>query len=249
MDRGIVSQYLRDFQERSLPDLTDRELEVAETDKSITVYGSRRSGKTFYLFQKMKELIDNGFEKKQILYLNFEDTKLSGLSYKDVEEVLKLHWEIYPSTSDQEMYIFLDEIQTLDNWEKAVRTLHDRGFENLYLTGSSATLLSKEIATELRGRTLSYLMLPYSFREFLRQKGFPVENYPQLSSREEAMIKNLLEEYLEWGGFPEIVKEDNENVIATYGSECSGSSSSSSSSSSGEDSGQKTRKCETQNNC
>ena len=212
MDRSVVSQYLRDFQERNLPELTDRELDVAETDKIVTVYGSRRSGKTFYLFQRMKELMENGVEKNQLLYLNFEDTKLSDLEYRDIEEVLKLHWEIYPETSDSEMYIFLDEVQTVENWEKAVRSLHDRGFENIYLTGSSATLLSKEIATELRGRTLSYLMLPYSFREFLRQKGFPVENYPQLSSREEARIKNFLEEYLEWGGFPDVVKEENENV-------------------------------------
>ncbi|PSG98931.1 MAG: AAA family ATPase [Nanohaloarchaea archaeon SW_7_43_1] len=212
MDQSVVSQYLRDFQERSLPELTDRELEVADTDKILTIYGSRRSGKTFYLFQIMKELMENGVDKNRILYLNFEDTKLSDLDYKDIEEILKLHWEIYPDTSDGEMHIFLDEIQTVENWEKAVRTLHDRGFENIYVTGSSATLLSKEIATELRGRTLSYLMLSYSFREFLKQKGFPVENYPQLSSREEARIKNLLEEYLEWGGFPEVVKEENENV-------------------------------------
>lgn len=212
MDRENIIQYIKDFQERSLPELTERGLETPDTDKVVTVYGPRRSGKTFYMFQKMKELVEEGRQKEQILYLNFEDTRLSGIDFKDIEEIVQTHMELFPQETEKNTFIFLDEIQVVDDWEKAVRSLHDRGYRDIYLTGSSATLLSREISTQLRGRTLSYLMLPFSFREFLRHKGFPLENYPDLSSRQEARLKNLLEEYLEWGGFPEVTGEENETV-------------------------------------
>lgn len=212
MNREKVSQYIRDFQERSLPETVDRDLEVPGKSKIISVYGPRRSGKTFYMFQKMQELLESGVDKNQLLYLNLEDTRLSDIEYNDLEEILKIHWKIYPETGDKELYIFLDEIQVVENWEKAVRTLHSRGFENIFLTGSSATLLSREIATQLRGRTLSYMMLPLSFKEYLRFKDFPVEQIPDLSSREEADIKNHFENYIKWGGYPEVVEEGNQTV-------------------------------------
>lgn len=212
MDSDRVKQYLRDFQERDLPELVERDLVAPETDKIVSVYGPRRSGKTFYMYQKIMNLLDSGLDKNQVLYLDFEDTKLSNIGYKDFEDVLKLHWELYPGSSDKELYLFFDEVQVVDNWEKAVRTLYGQGFNNIFITGSSATLLSKEIATQLRGRTLSYMMLPLSFREYLGFKDFPVQELPDLSSKKEAEIKNHFENYVEWGGYPEVVEEENETV-------------------------------------
>lgn len=212
MDSERVKQYLRDFQERDLPGLVERDLQTPETDKIVSVYGPRRSGKTFYMYQKIVNLLDSGVDKDQVLYLDFEDTRLSGVGYKDFEDILKLHWELNPESSDKELYIFLDEVQVIEDWEKAVRTLYSRGYDNIFITGSSATLLSKEIATQLRGRTLSYMMLPLSFREYLEFKDFPVQNIPDLSSENEAEIKSHFENYVEWGGFPEVVEEENEMV-------------------------------------
>src|SRR3989338_9149525 len=201
MNREEVMEYLLDFHKRALPELVERELTLAETGtKKITaVIGPRRVGKTFFLYQKIRELsLDSGMES--ILYLNFEDPRLLETSFKDVREVVKLHWELYPGTSNP--CIFIDEPQNIEKWESAVRALHDEGF-NIYLSGSSARLLSKEIATALRGRSISYILLPFSFREFLRAK--KANFYPrQLSSKEKAALLSLLGEYLELGGFPEI---------------------------------------------
>jgi hypothetical protein len=105
------------------------------------------------------------------------------------------------------LHIFIDEPQNIKGWEIAVRNLHDEGF-NIFLTGSSSKLLSKEIATSLRGRTLTYMILPFSFKEFLKLKGqkFEIE---KLSSKEKSILLSLADEYLEFGGFPEIIIENN----------------------------------------
>jgi hypothetical protein len=110
------------------------------------------------------------------------------------------------------MYLFIDEPQNVRNWENAVRALHDEGFI-IYLSGSSSKLLSREIATALRGRSLSYKLLPFSFAEFLRGRNasFDLE---RLSSRDKASLLGLFDEYAEYGGFPEVTSEkDPENRI------------------------------------
>jgi predicted AAA+ superfamily ATPase len=111
--------------------------------------------------------------------------------------------------------VFLDEIQNIKNWESAVRTLLDRTNLNIFVTGSSSKLLSREIATQLRGRSLSYLLLPFSFREFLKAKGFKLREV--LTDKDRAIIKNLLKEYLDYGGFPEVVlSESKEKILREY---------------------------------
>ncbi|MCD6414582.1 MAG: ATP-binding protein [Candidatus Diapherotrites archaeon] len=199
MNRMLIREYLLDFQERGLPDLIPRELKVS--GKRIkAIVGPRRAGKTYFLFQKMKELM-----KESVLYLNFEDPRLSELEGKGIRGVLKIFWELFPESKN--VHIFIDEPQNIPGWEKAVRALHDEGFD-IYITGSSSKLLSKEIATSLRGRSSTYLLFPFSFREFLNARG--VTEPEKLSSRKEAKVRSLLNEYLKYGGFPEVVLENNE---------------------------------------
>ncbi len=206
MNREEIREYLINFQKSKIPDLVEREIKIPGSRRIITIIGPRRAGKTYLLYQKMKELL-NSTKKENIIYLNFEHPSLIDVNFKEIKEIVKLHWQLYPS-SIKKSYIFIDEPQNIEKWEIAVRALHDEGF-NIILTGSSSKLLSKEIATSLRGRTISYLLLPFSFREFLKAKNAKFD-FERLSSKEKSLLLNLLEEYINFGGFPEIVLEENE---------------------------------------
>ena len=117
----------------------------------------------------MEELIASGLQKEQLIFLNFEDPRLIGIHFKDLREIIKLQWQLYPNTLEKTFHLFIDEPQNLSQWEVAVRNLSEEGFP-IYITGSSSKLLSKEIATNLRGRTLTYTLLPFSFKEFLKKR-------------------------------------------------------------------------------
>ena len=211
MERVKIAQYLKDFQERPLPPFFQRSLALPKTTKIITILGPRRSGKTFYFYQLMTALLKEGVKKGRIVYLNFEDAKLSSLRPDELEEVIKIHWELFPESMKEEIFIFIDEPQNMPSWEKGVRSIQDARLGRIFVTGSSAKMLSKEIATSLRGRTISYTLLPFSFQEFLKLRGLDSSTIV-LSSKEEATVKRLLSEYVEQGGFPEIVQEQQEAV-------------------------------------
>ncbi len=201
IDKDLTLQYLADFQEKKLPETVERELRVPlKSEQIITLIGPRRSGKTFYFYQLIKEL-----PREDVLYIDFEHPIFEGFESRDIMDVLKLHREAF----GEPVYIFLDEVQVVKGWERMVRYLHDEGY-SVFVTGSSSKLLSMEIASMLRGRTLTYTMLPFSFREFLRARGYRMRR--PLSSKREAELKALLREYLEWGGFPRVVLEDNETI-------------------------------------
>jgi len=203
-DRTVLDRYLREFQERPLPDAVARELSVPDTGRVLTIYGPRRSGKSYYFFQLMRELLAKGVGKDSMLHLNFEDVRLSGLAFTDIEDVIRLHLELFPGAIGKRLHVFVDEPQNVPGWERAVRGLHDRGTFGLYVTGSSAKLLSQEISTSLRGRTLSYLLLSFSFNEFLSFMKIGVPARLVAGTDQEALIKARLAEFLRIGGFPEV---------------------------------------------
>ena len=215
MNQKEAEQYLIDFQKREFPKLVDRTLKVSFGKKINAIIGPRRAGKTSYLHQIMREMIKTGRKKEDMIYLNFESTKLFDLNFKEIKEVVEIHKRLFPKTKNP--VLFLDEPQNIQNWEKAVRELDDEGY-TIFISGSSSKLLSKEIATSLRGRSISYLLLPFSFREFLNLKEFPVSRLT--SSEEKTKILALMDEYLEFGGFPEVVLEQNKDtklkIIESY---------------------------------
>ena len=214
METERVREYLLDFQKGELPEFTERALKVDGTRKIKSVIGPRRAGKTYFMFQKIKEIIKSGAKKENILYLNFEDPRLIDVNFKEIMDVVKVHWQLYPFSTKGLLHVFIDEPQNINKWELGVRALYDEGFD-LYLSGSSSKLLSKEIATSLRGRTLSYLILPFSFKEFLKMKK-SIFDISTLSSKEKSILLSFLDEYLEFGGFPEVILEENkENKIKT----------------------------------
>jgi len=136
--------------------------------------------------------------------LNFEDTRLMDVNFKEIRDLIRVYMEVAGKVP---INIFFDEVQNVKNWEIAIRELLDLKRYNMFATGSSSKLLSREIATQLRGRTFSYLLLPFSFREFLKAKNVTKES---LTMDEAAKVRSLLRNYLEFGGFPEVAFEETE---------------------------------------
>ena len=203
--RDEVIDYFREY-EHIPRDILERELKIPMKSRFIiSIIGPRRAGKTYFLFSLSKKIENQ-------VYLNFEDPRLAEITYRELRDVIRIFIEIYGRNPN---YLLLDEIQNIENWEKTVRELHDLGKYRIFLSGSSSKLLGKEIATQLRGRSLSYILLPFSFREFLRFKQITIKKY--LSKDEEARIKNLLRNYMEFGGFPDVVKnEEKLKILKEY---------------------------------
>ncbi len=174
----------------------------------ITIVGPRRAGKTYRLFQLASEFWQK-FPKKYVIYLNLEDERLMPLETTDGELFLEAYYEIFPQGVNISPYLLLDEIQELPGWSKFLRRIHEEKRAKVYITGSSAKLLSREIATELRGRTLAFSLYPFSFREYLLWHGFKKEDFPLLSySEKRFQVKKLFNDYLLYGGFPEIFNQE-----------------------------------------
>jgi len=202
--KEIFKVLIKEFHESKVPIVLRRDLVLpGRSKKIITIAGPRRAGKTFYFYQLINE-IKQKIPLERVLYINFEDDRILPLSLKDLNAFLEAYFELYPEIKENEFFLFLDEIQNIEGWETFVRRIYDKENVNIYITGSSSKLLSREIATSLRGRTLSYKIYPLSFKEFLRFKGIEVK--PDFAySKVRYKIKQLLGEYINFGGFPEIV--------------------------------------------
>ena len=205
MIKEDVIDYLKEY-EHFEPEIIERELKVPlNSEFVISIIGPRRAGKTYYLFQLSRQL-------GNYLYLNFEDSRLYGVKYNELRDIIRTYVEVY---GKEPKHLFLDEIQNVKNWEIVVRELHDLKKYRIFVTGSSSKLLSKEIATQLRGRTLSYLLLPFSFREYLVAKSLSFGRHA--SKDEMAKIKHELKEYLDYGGFPEVVlSQEKVKILKEY---------------------------------
>ncbi|ASJ09590.1 ATPase [Thermococcus siculi] len=210
MNPEDVKRYIRLFHERDLPKVKDRELEVSTIPgKASAIIGPRRSGKTYLLYSKIGE------DRERYVYLNFENPLLYGISGRDFPGILDAYFDLYPERIHQKPIFLLDEVQNVPDWEVGVRYLLDEGLTT-FVTGSSSKLLSREVATQMRGRAVTYVLLPLSFREFLNFKGVSPEK-ADFYGRSVHRIKNLLMEYLTYGGFPEAVLfKDKVRILEEY---------------------------------
>ncbi|ASB50975.1 ATP-binding protein [Alkalitalea saponilacus] len=172
------------------------------TGMIISIVGARRSGKTFLLYYLIAQLKKEGLPAEQIVFINFEDERLN-LKQTDLDFILQAYQELFPDLDLQKTCFFFDEIQNVDGWEKFIRRVYDTKSRNIYVTGSNSRLLSTEIATELRGRTVSYTIYPFSFSEFVKSHNGPDNNNTQLNR---AKRINLAEQFMLEGGFPELVR-------------------------------------------
>lgn len=203
--KQLISQLIDDFHERKLPELLDRDQKLPELKgKASVVIGMRRTGKTFFCFQRIRKLLSSGTPVNQILYLNFEDDRLLDFSVKDFQAILDVYFGKFPMNRNVKCHFFFDEIQRIDQWEVFIRRLLDTENVQVCLTGSSSKLLSTEIATSLRGRSMTTEIFPFSFKEFIKQHGL-LEKIPEsFGSNVSSILRKAVSDYLETGGFPEI---------------------------------------------
>ncbi len=195
-------------EERSLPRMIPRDLQVPlGSGKVVVLTGIRRSGKTSLLFDAISRLLAAGVNRERIVYLNLEDDRIFPTLASELDSILQAHAELHPELAREKRYLFLDEVQAVEGWERFIRRVYDGGDWEIYLTGSSSRLLRKDVASPMRGRSLHLEVYPLNFREFLRFRGIEVKAKSRAS---EARIIQCLEEYLEIGGFPEVVLAEAE---------------------------------------
>lgn len=212
MKKDVFKRLIVDFQEKELSHVVDRDISVPlDASKIVSLVGVRRCGKTHILYSLINGLRKD-LDRRNIVYINLEDDRVFPLQPGDLNLLLEGYYELYPAKKNETVYFFFDEIQNAPHWEKFVRRLYDTENCKVYITGSSARLLSKEIATALRGRTLTYEVFPLSFKEFLKFKGIKINLH---SSGSVANIKNAFAEYVSRGGFPETVGISEDLFIRT----------------------------------
>jgi len=211
-----LKEIILDFQDAELSTGIPRLIEVTPVAGKATVcIGVRRSGKSTFMFQLMEKLLDDGVPRQNILYLNFFDDRLHRLQHEGLNAVLEAYFSLYPEKKNTEkVYCFFDEIQVISGWEPFVDRLMRTEKCEVYITGSSAQMLSREIATQMRGRALSWEIFPFSFREFLNFKG--VDSGSPLSSRKRLLVQKAFSEYWETGGFPEVIELNRLLRIRTH---------------------------------
>ena len=179
-------------------ELIPRNVELVDGLNYVFV-GLRHAGKSYLMFQRIAQLIEQGHKKEEILYFNFEDDRIDSLDVKDLDLIKTCYEEMY----DSRPIFFLDEIQLVDRWEKFARRLADQKYQ-VYITGSNAKMLSSEIATTLGGRYMIHEVYPYSLQEYLNANGIDIHEKNALFTFGKQIVK-LANTYFQHGGLPETV--------------------------------------------
>ena len=186
--------------------LTRRDVRLpAIPGKAFAVIGIRRGGKTSFLMQCREERLAEGRPRASQLILSLEDERLAGISVTELGWMLDEHARQFPGLREAGgTTLYLDEVQLVPGWEGLVRRVIDTGGVEVFVSGSSARMLSREVATSLRGRSMEVPVYPFSFREALRHAGAePGGPFERLSPAERAELDQRLRRYLTDGGFPE----------------------------------------------
>ncbi|MBP5503117.1 MAG: ATP-binding protein [Bacteroidales bacterium] len=170
---------------------------------NYVLVGLRRAGKSYLLYQQIHTLLNQGHSINEILYFNFEDDRLDSVMVDDLD-LIKTSYE---ETFDYKPFIFLDEVQNVDGWEKFARRLADQKYR-VYITGSNAKMLSSQIATTLGGRYMVKEVFPYSYTEYLRARNIELNDKNAIYTYRKECLK-LLENYFTFGGLPESIDVQN----------------------------------------
>lgn len=189
-----------------LPEATPRLVygSVSFPGKATAVIGMRRAGKTTYLHQLRRERLEAGAARELLPFVNFEDEQLAGLAASDLHLLFDEYYRRFPGFRGQERVTWcLDEIQVVPGWERFVRRALDEEKVEIFLSGSSAALLSREIATSMRGRAWEVLLHTFSFPEYLAHRGLESPRLDRLSAAKRSALERHFHDYLRQGGFPE----------------------------------------------
>ena len=206
MNRDILKQIIIDQKEMYLNNLLISRDYDLEENVNYCFVGIRRTGKSYMMYQQIHNLMNDGISSSQIIYVNFEDERLLEIGVDDLNTILEIGIEF--SGSKGKPYLFLDEIQNVDGWEKFVRRVADMKYR-INITGSNSKMLSKEIASTLGGRFMIVNVFPYSFKEYLSVNHIENIMLAQIGTKKRADIVSQYEQYVTYGAFPELVDIKN----------------------------------------
>ncbi len=198
MDKNIIQKIIIENQELvEQVELVERHF-VFEPQGNYVFVGVRQAGKSYLLYQRMKQLIAKGHQVEELVYINFDDERIANIKAEEMDLILQAHQALSPT----QPILFLDEIQNIDGWEHFARRLANQKYR-VYITGSNAKMLSRDIATTLGGRYWVQNVYPFSFEEFLEAHGVMLKKHWQLS-KQCFEVERLFRDYYYFGGFPEL---------------------------------------------
>ena len=209
MNRDTLKQIMIDQKEMYLNNPLIVRHYPLEENVNYCFVGIRRTGKSYIMYQLINQLLDNKVPLSQIVYINFEDERLLEMTADDLNTILEIGLEL--SGTDNRPYLFLDEIQNVDGWEKFVRRIADMKYR-INITGSNSRMLSSEIASTLGGRFVIMNIYPYSFGEYLIANGKEKNYLDTISTSDKAEVLAQYNEYVTSGAFPELIEIKNKRT-------------------------------------
>lgn len=210
MNRDTLKQIMIDQKEIYLNNTIITRQYLLEENVNYCFVGIRRTGKSYLMYQQIKQLESKGVPLSQIVYVNFEDERLLETKVTDLNTILEIGLEMSGSANKQ--YLFLDEIQNINGWEKFVRRIADMKYR-INITGSNSKMLSSEIASTLGGRFIIMNVYPYSFTEYLTANHREKNYLDVISTQDRADVLSLYNEYVTFGAFPELVDIKNKRAF------------------------------------
>lgn len=210
MNRDTLKQIMIDQKEIYLNNTIITRQYLLEENVNYCFVGIRRTGKSYLMYQQIKQLESKGVPLSQIVYVNFEDERLLETKVTDLNTILEIGLEM--SGSANKPYLFLDEIQDINGWEKFVRRIADMKYR-INITGSNSKMLSSEIASTLGGRFIIMNVYPYSFTEYLTANHREKNYLDVISTQDRADVLSLYNEYVTFGAFPELVDIKNKRAF------------------------------------
>lgn len=207
MDKSYLKTQIAMRQQEFPSDLKRREKPLPTGDgKIVTIPGVRRCGKTSRMEVLVNELLGQGISRERILWVSFDDERLVRMTSDELGMIIDAYREMYPDIDMATVYMFFDEIQLIEGWEYFVMRLYKHYTENIYISGSNATMLSSELKSALRGWPEEEETLPLSFREYCQFRGVNTDSWLE---QDTARLRNAFRDYNNEGGFPEIALMGN----------------------------------------
>lgn len=199
MQKDVFKILIKEGQEEIRDvELYRRDFEFEEQGRYVLV-GIRQAGKSYLLYQRVKMFVENGHDIREIVYVNFDDERLLGMTADDLDLILQAYHTMY----DLKPILFFDEIQNIEGWEHFARRLANQKYQ-VFITGSNAKMLSRDIATTIGARYFDEKVFPYSFSEYLGANGVKLEE-GWLYGKQKNRVQRLFADYFKWGGFPELL--------------------------------------------
>lgn len=219
MDLRSTFQAIISLHQEELPlDLQERNtLLPLDGGRIVTVTGIRRCGKSSLLGLTVNRLLESGVPKEHILYVGFDDERFLSMTPENFDELLQAYREMYPDVPLKDVYMFFDEIQLVTGWELFVLRVYKNYCRHIFVTGSTAKMLSEEMASSLRGWPDEYREYPLCFEEYLSFKGVKANKFTEDGK---AKLSAAFRDYCEEGGFPEVVlaksKTEKVKILQSY---------------------------------